>query len=212
MLPYCTVGVCQNEKNCCMWNFVNYSVVLINGRWRWKSTSDLTRTLQREKKNVTELPGLDSNSVSQEMINKALGKHITPITLKSTIKRNPLYSDIQVDDDWEKKKTPSWTVQDYDRHSLHSNLASHIKVTRWWAAFEQSWLLRAVCRVHEPLCSLTLSFWGIPEVSMNIFSGTDMTLNMSLIRKRSLRIWWGSRNSISAEHSLCEQRSLKLQL
>uniref|UniRef100_A0A8D0G0X6 Membrane integral NOTCH2 associated receptor 2 n=1 Tax=Strix occidentalis caurina TaxID=311401 RepID=A0A8D0G0X6_STROC len=41
---------------------------------------------------------------------------------------NPLYSDIQVDDDWEeKKKSPSWTVQDYDRHSLHSNLASHIK-------------------------------------------------------------------------------------
>ncbi|KAM9587590.1 major intrinsically disordered NOTCH2-binding receptor 1-like homolog [Morphnus guianensis] len=84
--------------------------------------------LQREKRNVTELPGLDSNRVTQEMIDKALGKHITPITLKSTIKSNPLYSDLQVDDDWEeKKKSPSWTVQDYDRHSLHSNLASHIK-------------------------------------------------------------------------------------
>ncbi|NWU93900.1 MNARL protein, partial [Upupa epops] len=48
--------------------------------------------------------------------------------LKSTIKSNPLYSDIRVDDDWEdKKNTASWTVQDYDRHSLHSNLASHIK-------------------------------------------------------------------------------------
>ncbi|KFP11154.1 UPF0258 protein KIAA1024-like, partial [Egretta garzetta] len=47
--------------------------------------------------------------------------------LKSTIKSNPLYSDIQVGDDWEKKKTPSWTVQDYDRQSLCSNLASHIK-------------------------------------------------------------------------------------
>ncbi|NXD29175.1 MNARL protein, partial [Spelaeornis formosus] len=47
--------------------------------------------------------------------------------LKSTIKSNPLYSDTHVDDDWEKKKTPSWTVQDYDRQSLHSNLASHIK-------------------------------------------------------------------------------------
>uniref|UniRef100_A0A8C6JSU3 Major intrinsically disordered Notch2-binding receptor 1-like C-terminal domain-containing protein n=1 Tax=Melopsittacus undulatus TaxID=13146 RepID=A0A8C6JSU3_MELUD len=32
---------------------------------------------------------------------------------------NPLYSDIQVDDELEeKKKAPSWTVQDYDRHSL----------------------------------------------------------------------------------------------
>ncbi|NXN93765.1 MNARL protein, partial [Rhinopomastus cyanomelas] len=48
--------------------------------------------------------------------------------LKSTIKSNPLYRDIQADDDCEdKKNTPSWTVQDYDRHSLHSNLASHIK-------------------------------------------------------------------------------------
>ncbi|XP_071437596.1 major intrinsically disordered NOTCH2-binding receptor 1-like [Pithys albifrons albifrons] len=84
--------------------------------------------LQREMKTVTELPGLDLNRVSPEVIDKALGKHITPITLKSAIKSNPLYSDILVDDDWEeKKKTPSWTVQDYDRHSLHSNLASHIK-------------------------------------------------------------------------------------
>ncbi|KAM8983653.1 major intrinsically disordered NOTCH2-binding receptor 1-like isoform 2-T2 [Ara ararauna] len=82
----------------------------------------------REKRNVTKLPGLDSDRVSKEMIDKALGKHITPVTLKSTIKSNPLYSDIQVDDEVvEKKKTPSWTVQDYDRHSLHSNLAIQIK-------------------------------------------------------------------------------------
>ncbi|NWV59231.1 MNARL protein, partial [Malurus elegans] len=48
--------------------------------------------------------------------------------LKSTIKSNPLYSDIHMEDDWEEKqKSPSWTVQDYDRQSLHSNLASHIK-------------------------------------------------------------------------------------
>ncbi|KFP08175.1 UPF0258 protein KIAA1024-like, partial [Calypte anna] len=48
--------------------------------------------------------------------------------LKSTVKSNPLYIDNQVDYDWEeKKKTPSWTVKDYDRHSLHSDLASHIK-------------------------------------------------------------------------------------
>ncbi|NXH12281.1 MNARL protein, partial [Bucco capensis] len=48
--------------------------------------------------------------------------------LKSAIKSNPLYSDIQVDGDCkEKKKMPSWTVQDYDRQSLHSTLASYIK-------------------------------------------------------------------------------------
>uniref|UniRef100_A0A803XQZ0 Membrane integral NOTCH2 associated receptor 2 n=1 Tax=Meleagris gallopavo TaxID=9103 RepID=A0A803XQZ0_MELGA len=87
--------------------------------------------LQRENKNITELPGLELNGVSQEMIDKTLGKHITPITLKSTIKSNPLYSDFQVEDNWEeKRRTPSWTVQDYDRHSLHSDLASHIKDSR----------------------------------------------------------------------------------
>lgn len=78
------------------------------------------------------------NRVSQEIIDKSFGKHITPITLKSTIKSNPLYSDIHVDDDWEeKRKTPSWTVQDYDRQSLHSNLASHIKVIGCCAECEQ---------------------------------------------------------------------------
>ncbi|KAI1239869.1 hypothetical protein IHE44_0011305 [Lamprotornis superbus] len=97
---------------------------------RWHSGELMVDGLEikREKRTVTELPGLDLNRVSQEIIDKSLGKHITPITLKSTIKSNPLYSDIYVDDDWEeKKKTPSWTVQDYDRQSLHSNLASHIK-------------------------------------------------------------------------------------
>uniref|UniRef100_A0A8C3SA82 Membrane integral NOTCH2 associated receptor 2 n=1 Tax=Chelydra serpentina TaxID=8475 RepID=A0A8C3SA82_CHESE len=41
---------------------------------------------------------------------------------------NPLYTDIRTDDDWaERKKNPSWTVQDYDKHSLHSNLANYLK-------------------------------------------------------------------------------------
>uniref|UniRef100_A0A8C0JGX3 Membrane integral NOTCH2 associated receptor 2 n=1 Tax=Chelonoidis abingdonii TaxID=106734 RepID=A0A8C0JGX3_CHEAB len=61
------------------------------------------------------------------MIDKALGKHITTITLKSTIKSNPLYADIRTDDWAERKKNPSWTVQDYDKHSLHSNLANYLK-------------------------------------------------------------------------------------
>ncbi|NWT48564.1 MNARL protein, partial [Chroicocephalus maculipennis] len=57
--------------------------------------------------------------------------------LKSTIKSNPLCSDMQVDDDWqEKKKTPTWTMQDYDRHLLRSNLASHITITHHCTAFE----------------------------------------------------------------------------
>ncbi|XP_050801965.1 major intrinsically disordered NOTCH2-binding receptor 1-like [Gopherus flavomarginatus] len=84
--------------------------------------------LQREKRNVFEHPGLEFSGVSPTMIDKALGKHITTVTLKSTIKSNPLYTDIRTDDDWaERKKNPSWTVEDYDKHSLHSNLASYLK-------------------------------------------------------------------------------------
>ncbi|XP_005303140.1 major intrinsically disordered NOTCH2-binding receptor 1-like [Chrysemys picta bellii] len=84
--------------------------------------------LQREKRNVFEHPGLELSGVSPTMIDKALGKHITTVTLKSTIKSNPLYTDIRTDDDWaERKKNPSWTVQDYDKHSLHSNLANYLK-------------------------------------------------------------------------------------
>ncbi|XP_032651352.1 major intrinsically disordered NOTCH2-binding receptor 1-like [Chelonoidis abingdonii] len=83
--------------------------------------------LQREKRNVFEHPGLELSGVSPTMIDKALGKHITTITLKSTIKSNPLYADIRTDDWAERKKNPSWTVQDYDKHSLHSNLANYLK-------------------------------------------------------------------------------------
>ncbi|KAJ7399714.1 hypothetical protein BTVI_112215 [Pitangus sulphuratus] len=114
----------EKSPTCLQASWAKFPDAALPGVQRWHNRV----YLQREKRTVTELPGLDLNRVSQEMIDKALGKHITPVTLKSTIKRNPLYSDIQVDDDWEeKKKNPSWTVQDYDRRSLHSNLASHIK-------------------------------------------------------------------------------------
>uniref|UniRef100_A0A8D0HPL2 Membrane integral NOTCH2 associated receptor 2 n=1 Tax=Sphenodon punctatus TaxID=8508 RepID=A0A8D0HPL2_SPHPU len=63
-----------------------------------------------------------------KMIDRILGKHITPVTLKSTLKSNPLYNDIVTDDSLEeRKKSPSWTVEDYDKHSLHSDLASYLK-------------------------------------------------------------------------------------
>lgn len=123
------------------------------------------------------------NRVSQEIIDKSLGKHITPITLKSTIKSNPLYSDIHVDDDWdEKKKTPSWTAQDYDRQSLHSNLASHIKVIGLCAEFEQvNWCeLYGACINH---CAALLIFrWNYRSKYGGIFWYRHDT-NMSVIRK-----------------------------
>ncbi|MBN3318354.1 MNARL protein, partial [Atractosteus spatula] len=85
--------------------------------------------LQREKRNLNDSYGWKSTEGSPVLVDKSLGKHITPVTLKSKIKRNPLYSDIRTLDGWESKKTqPSWTIQEYDRHSLHSNLAGYLKV------------------------------------------------------------------------------------
>ncbi|XP_006626987.1 major intrinsically disordered NOTCH2-binding receptor 1-like [Lepisosteus oculatus] len=84
--------------------------------------------LQREKRNLNDSYGWKSTEGSPVLVDKSLGKHITPVTLKSKIKRNPLYSDIRTVDGWESKKTqPSWTIQEYDRHSLHSNLAGYLK-------------------------------------------------------------------------------------
>uniref|UniRef100_A0ABM5FCS7 Major intrinsically disordered NOTCH2-binding receptor 1-like n=1 Tax=Pogona vitticeps TaxID=103695 RepID=A0ABM5FCS7_9SAUR len=83
---------------------------------------------EKEKKNAREEPVVQPSALHPAMIDKALGKHITPVTLKSTIKSNPLYSDVFTDTSWqERKNNPSWTVQDYDRHSLNSSLADYLK-------------------------------------------------------------------------------------
>lgn len=55
-----------------------------------------------------------------------LEQHITPLTLKPKIKQNPLYVDLRtVDMEENQRYKPSWTIEDYDRHSLHGNLASY---------------------------------------------------------------------------------------
>ncbi|KAM7369490.1 hypothetical protein PAMP_013757 [Pampus punctatissimus] len=61
-------------------------------------------------------------------VDRYLEKHITPITLKSNIKRNPLYMDIRLMDAEEKEKSkPSWTVEEYDTQTVHGNLANYLK-------------------------------------------------------------------------------------
>uniref|UniRef100_A0A8C9WF22 Membrane integral NOTCH2 associated receptor 2 n=1 Tax=Scleropages formosus TaxID=113540 RepID=A0A8C9WF22_SCLFO len=45
-----------------------------------------------------------------------------------TVKTNPLYTDMKSAHSWETKKSkPSWTIQEYDRHSLRSGLADYLK-------------------------------------------------------------------------------------
>ncbi|KAM6474072.1 major intrinsically disordered NOTCH2-binding receptor 1-like [Liasis olivaceus] len=83
---------------------------------------------QREKKNIQEQPVWQRAPLHPAMIDKALGKHVSAVTLKSTIKSNPLYDGVLADDSWEKRRnSPSWTVQDYDRHSLNSSLPYYLK-------------------------------------------------------------------------------------
>ncbi|KAL4617662.1 hypothetical protein GN956_G21299 [Arapaima gigas] len=58
---------------------------------------------------------------------RALQKHITPATLEAAVKTNPLYSDTGTDGCGRKRSKPSWTIQEYDRHSLCSSLADYLK-------------------------------------------------------------------------------------
>ncbi|XP_070781371.1 major intrinsically disordered NOTCH2-binding receptor 1-like [Enoplosus armatus] len=62
-------------------------------------------------------------------VDRYLEKHITPVTLKSNIKRNPLYTDARLMEAAEapKKSKPSWTVKEYDTQTIHSHLADYLK-------------------------------------------------------------------------------------
>ncbi|XP_069892111.1 major intrinsically disordered NOTCH2-binding receptor 1-like [Dipodomys merriami] len=51
-----------------------------------------------------------------------------PPSMTSVMKNNPLYGDISLEEAMEeRKKNPSWTIQEYDKRSLHSNLSGHLK-------------------------------------------------------------------------------------
>lgn len=58
------------------------------------------------------------------------GDHPPP-SLSSVLKNNPLYGDLSLEEAMEeRRKHPSWTVEEYDRHSLHTNLSGHLKVLK----------------------------------------------------------------------------------
>ncbi|XP_069742408.1 major intrinsically disordered NOTCH2-binding receptor 1-like [Narcine bancroftii] len=69
-----------------------------------------------------KLSGNFSMQWNDEVIDEVLSQHITPLTLKSTIKKNPLYTDCREVEGWQQNKAhPSWTIQDFDRQSMHGN-------------------------------------------------------------------------------------------
>lgn len=49
--------------------------------------------------------------------------------MSSVMKNNPLYGDVSLEEAMEeRKKNPSWTIEEYNKHSVHSNLSGHLKV------------------------------------------------------------------------------------
>ncbi|XP_051850249.1 major intrinsically disordered NOTCH2-binding receptor 1-like [Antechinus flavipes] len=80
---------------------------------------------QREKRNVAEQLGGKSSMKDPMIINCILGGQSTS-TFK--LKNNPLYGDIRLEEVIEERKqSPSWTVQDYDKNSLQCNLSGYLK-------------------------------------------------------------------------------------
>ncbi|XP_010979399.3 major intrinsically disordered NOTCH2-binding receptor 1-like [Camelus dromedarius] len=77
---------------------------------------------QREKKNITAQRTRGSHSRG------AVATEGPPPSLSSVLKNNPLYDDVSLEEAMEeRKKNPSWTIEEYDKHSLHTNLSGHLK-------------------------------------------------------------------------------------
>ncbi|XP_043917862.1 major intrinsically disordered NOTCH2-binding receptor 1-like [Protopterus annectens] len=102
-------------------------IAAFNGKQKWQNRV----YLQRELRKVTgqEESERSERSPVTDLLDRDLGKHITPVTLRPKIKKNPLYSDITtIYDSYEQKTNkPSWTVQDYEKRSTHAHLAEYIK-------------------------------------------------------------------------------------
>ncbi|KAM6224296.1 major intrinsically disordered NOTCH2-binding receptor 1-like [Rhynchocyon petersi] len=77
---------------------------------------------QREKKNIAV------QRVRGSTVETSVATDIPPASLSSVLKNNPLYGDISLEEAMEdRKKNPSWTIEDYDKRSLHTNLSGHLK-------------------------------------------------------------------------------------
>ncbi|XP_028749537.1 major intrinsically disordered NOTCH2-binding receptor 1-like isoform X1 [Peromyscus leucopus] len=51
-----------------------------------------------------------------------------PPSMSPVMKNNPLYGDVSLEEAMEeRKKSPSWTAEEYDKHSAHTNLSGQLK-------------------------------------------------------------------------------------
>ncbi|KAK2818757.1 hypothetical protein Q5P01_024318 [Channa striata] len=97
---------------------------------------------QKEQRLMTENRAHPSPEGSPVLfVDRYLERHITPVTLKSNIKRNPLYMDIRAMEavDNEKSK-PSWTVKEYDAQAVNGNLTNYLKEEEKTAKDLDFWL------------------------------------------------------------------------
>lgn len=107
-----------------------------------------------------------------------------PPSLSSVLKNNPLYGDLSLEEAMEeRKKHPSWTVEEYDRHSLHTNLSGHLKVLKpknhflqlmkkfcQIFLFKKKWILRWQVLFTRPRSLELRSFWLLAFLSpMDLF-------------------------------------------
>ncbi|KAG9263554.1 hypothetical protein AMEX_G23601 [Astyanax mexicanus] len=95
----------------------------LSGQRQWQNTV----YSQRERRGLRATQVQAPPPVSPHFRDRELEQHITPLTLKPKIKQNPLYMDIHPDDDENNRTKPSWTIEDYDRHAMHGNLAEYLK-------------------------------------------------------------------------------------
>lgn len=105
-------------------------------------------------------------------VDRYLERHITPVTLKSNIKRNPLFMDISSMDAVDKEKSkPSWTVKEYDTQTIHGNLAHYLKVlkgrTRRVAVCDPKFI-RSLCAHQFLLAGLTVGKCGAKRQRLNL--------------------------------------------
>ncbi|XP_054572967.1 major intrinsically disordered NOTCH2-binding receptor 1-like [Eptesicus fuscus] len=77
---------------------------------------------RREKKNITAQRMRGSSVKGTVFVDRP------PPSLSSVLKNNPLYGDVSLEEAMEeRKKNPSWTIEEYDKRSLHTNLSGHLK-------------------------------------------------------------------------------------
>ncbi|XP_032741940.1 major intrinsically disordered NOTCH2-binding receptor 1-like isoform X1 [Rattus rattus] len=87
---------------------------------------------QRKSVRRSEKPAKEKNIATQRI--KGFGgenpvlPESPPASMSSVMKNNPLYGDVSLEEAMEeRKKSPSWTIEEYDKHSVHSNLSGHLK-------------------------------------------------------------------------------------